>query len=624
MKKITFIFLFIFFFLVSLYGGIISLTYLRPINNLDHPNYIEIYDKNNQLIFSEIKGESTTYITYSNINPHIIDCFISLEDKRFFDHNGFDYLRILKAFFTNLNEGNLKKQGASSITQQTARTLFFDNTKSWKRKIKEAFYTIKLENSYTKEEIIEFYLNNIFFGGDLYGIEAASGYYFAKTSRDLSLEESAFLAGLVHSPNTYFYNKDNFESALDRKDLVLEALYNNKIINYQTYKKSIDIKLEIICKEQEAQTNLSYYKDSVINELRKLGYDTKKLLKKGIKVYTNLDKDMYEEINSIIKNYQKELESLELAIVIMKTNTPEVVALFGGKNYLDSSFNRALNSKRQIGSTIKPLLYYLALVNDFTPLTKLMSEKTNFHIKGYGDYSPINYGDVYPNRKITMLEAIATSDNIYAVKTMLYLGSKLFNEAINIFAKEDNDLPSLALGTTEMTLLELANMYHTFASLGSKYQPSFIKKIESFTGKILYQQTNAYQKKLSYDHLIVLASSLLSPYDKNAYFKIKPTMLNYKTTHRFATKTGSTKSDNYVIGYNKNYVIAVWTGSDEGKEITNSNISKKLFQKIANVISKDKEDNWYKIGNSRVVEYRVNPISGEFTPLGSSYYINIR
>lgn len=623
MKKVFFIFFLLVFFIISLYGGIITLTYLNPLPKLDYTNYIEIYDNENKLVFNQIKGKETNYITYSNINNNILKCFINLEDKRFYNHNGFDYLRMIKAMYNNLVSGDLKGEGASSITQQTARTLFLDSNKSWKRKIKEAFYTIQLENSFSKEEIIEIYLNNIFFGGDLYGIESASLYYFDESSINLTLAQSAFLAGLVHSPNTYYYDELN-DNALERKDIVLEVLYNNRTIDFDTYNKTKNEYLEIKRVKHNNISNLNYYRDSVILELKNLGYDVDKLLTQGIKVYTYLDNNIYQNINTIIEKYSGALENLELAIVIMKTDTPEIAAIFGGKDYLNSTYNRAINSKRQIGSTVKPLLYYLALLNDFTPLTKLMSERTVFHIKDYGDYAPINYGDIYPNRKITMLEAIATSDNIYAVKTMLYLGSKLLKNTLSLFAEEENSLPSLALGTTEMTLMELTNMYHTFASLGKKYHPSFIKKIETFSGKVLYSNSSSYTKMLSYDHLIVLASSLLAPYDKNAYKNIKPTMLNYQTDHPFATKTGSTKSDNYAIGYNPNYVIAVWTGNDEGEEIENSSISKLLFQNIANEISKELDEQWYKIGNSRVVEYCVDPIKGELSASGSNYYINIR
>ncbi len=623
MKKTFFIFFLLLFFIISLYGGIITITYIKPLPKLNYTNYIEIYDNDNKLIFNQIKGKETNYITYETINKNIINCFITLEDKRFYNHNGFDYLRMIKAMYNNLISGDLKKEGASSITQQLARTLFLDSNKSWERKLKEAFYTIQLENSFSKEEIIEIYLNNIFFGGDLYGVEAASLYYFDLPSINLSLAQSAFLAGLVHSPNTYYYDEVN-NKALQRKNVVLKALYDNKIINFNCYEETKNEHLEIKRIKHKNTTNINYYRDSVILELKNLGYDVNKLLAQGIKVYTYLDVNVYKKVNTIIKQYDSLLEKLELAIVIMKTDTPEVVAIFGGKDYLKSTYNRALNSKRQIGSTVKPLLYYLALLNNFTPLTKLMSERTVFHIKDYGDYAPINYGDIYPNRKITMLEAIATSDNIYAVKTMLYLGSKLLKNALELFTDEENCLPSLALGTTEMTLMELTNMYHTFASLGKKYYPSFIKRIETFSGEVLYNNANRFSKILSYDHLIVLASSLLAPYDKNAYKNIKPTMLNYQTKQLFATKTGSTKSDNYVIGYNPNYVIAVWTGNDDGEEIENSSISKVLFQKIANEICKDINEQWYKIGNSRVVEYCVDPIKGELSSFGSNYFINIR
>lgn len=623
MKKITFIIVLVVLVIFSMYGGIMVLSYFSSLPHLEKTNYLEIYDSNNKLIYSEIKGRKSKYISYEEINPHLLNCFINVEDKRFNSHDGFDYLRIIKAILNNLDEGDLKHEGASSISQQLARTLFLNNSKSFERKVKEAFYTIKLENNYTKQEIIEIYLNNVFFGGNLYGIEAASNYYFNKSSKLLNLNESAFLAGLVHSPNTYLYDESNIK-ALDRKNLVLRILLDNNVISLIEYNNLIDEDVNIVRVSKNEETNMDYYRDSVIYQLKKLGYDNEKLLNEGIKVYTYFDKDIYEISEEVVNEYQEELKNLELSLMIMKTANPGVLSIYGGKNYTNSPYNRVLYSKRQIGSTVKPLLYYLALLNGFNPLTKLMSERTIFNINGYGRYAPSNYGNIYPNRKITMLEAIATSDNIYAVKTMLYLGSKLLNDTLSMFCEVKEPLPSLALGTSEMTLLELTNMYHTFASLGKKYTPSFISKIENFKGQTLYKSSNNGYRVLSHDHLLVLASSLLAPYDKNAYKNIKPTMLSFPTRYRYATKTGSTKSDNYVIGYNPNYVIAVWTGDDEGKEIENSSISKKIFQNIANKLSYTYDENWYKIGNSRVVEYRVNPISGELSSYGSNYFINVR
>lgn len=623
MKKIVICITLVVLLIISVYGGILTVSYFKSLPNLDKTNYLEIYDRNNKLIYSEIKGKQTKYITYSNINKNILTCFINVEDKHFNQHQGFDYLRIMKALLNNISEGDLKNEGASSISQQLARTLFLDNSKSLERKLKEAFYTIKLENNYSKEDIIEIYLNNVFFGGNLYGIEAASLYYFDKSSKELSLNEAAFLAGIINSPNTYYYDETNVK-AIDRKNVVLSILLDNNVINLIEYNTLLEEKINITRTQKQEISNMNYYRDSVLTELKSLGYNVNKLLSEGLKVYTYFDSDIYEKSERIINKYQEELEDLELSLMIMESDSPSVVSIYGGKDYLNSSYNRALNSKRQIGSTIKPLLYYLALLNDFTPLTKLMSEKTIFNIKGYGNYAPSNFGDLYPNRKITMLEAIATSDNIYAVKTMLYLGSEKLNYLLSYFCDVDKPLPSLALGVSEMTLYELTNMYHTFASLGKKYKPSFISRIDNFEGKTLYKNSKSNNKILSHDHLVVLASSLLAPYDKNAYKNIKPTMLSYPTKYRYATKTGSTKSDNYVIGYNPHYVISVWSGSDEGKEIVNSNISKKIFQDLANELANTYEEKWYKIGNSRIVEYRVNPISGELSSLGSNYYINIR
>ena len=601
------------------YGFIICLVNVIELNEINKPNIIEFYDKDENLIYTlntEYEGE---YILYENINPLLIDSFIVIEDKDFFNHSGLDLIRIISAFITNIKHNTIK-QGASTISQQVARILYLNNEKSIKRKLKEAYLAIYIEEHYSKEKILELYLNGLYFGDNIYGIASASFFYFNKNQNELNLSECAYLASIINSPNTYLKEENN-ESSLKRKDLVLSLLYRYNYITNEEYHNALNYELNII-KENKSNinSNLKYYIDSIIHILKEKYIYNKSNLLKGMKIYTNLDFIIFKDVINTINKHQDELNNLECSIVILEPNTSNILMIQGGKNFELSNLNRAMFSYRQVGSLIKPLLYYLGLLNDFTPLTKLESKKTTFKIKGYGEYTPKNYNDVYPNREITLLEAIGTSDNIYAVKLGLHLGSENFKKAIEFFTKNEvKAVPSLFLGSNEMTLLELACMYNTFASLGNYYYPSFYNKILDFNDNEISLNGNSYKTLLLKKLVTILNQSLLSPFDKRINKTNKPTMINYIPNVKYSAKSGSTNSDSYVIGYNPNYLIAVWTGSDEGNLISMSP-TKSIFLDLANKLSKYKEEKWYEPSKNILVK-KIDPITGIESNYGSIYYI---
>ena len=601
------------------YGFIICLVNVIELDEINKPNIIEFYDKDENLIYTlntEYEGE---YILYENINPLLIDSFIVIEDKDFFNHSGLDLIRIISAFITNIKHNTIK-QGASTISQQVARILYLNNEKSIKRKLKEAYLAIYIEEHYSKEKILELYLNGLYFGDNIYGIASASYFYFNKNQNELNLSECAYLASIINSPNTYLKEEKN-ESSLKRKDLVLSLLYRYNYITNEEYHNALNYELNII-KENKSNinSNLKYYIDSIIHILKEKYIYNKSNLLKGMKIYTNLDFIIFKDVINTINKHQDELNNLECSIVILEPNTSNILMIQGGKNYELSNLNRAMFSYRQVGSLIKPLLYYLGLLNDFTPLTKLESKKTTFKIKGYGEYTPKNYNDVYPNREITLLEAIGTSDNIYAVKLGLHLGSENFKKAIEFFTENEvKAVPSLFLGSNEMTLLELACMYNTFASLGNYYYPSFYNKILDFNDNEISLKGNSYKTLLLKKLVTILNQALLSPFDKRINKTNKPTMINYIPNVKYSAKSGSTNSDSYVIGYNPNYLIAVWTGSDEGNLISMSP-TKSIFLDLANKLSKYKEEKWYEPSKNILVK-KIDPITGIESNYGSIYYI---
>ena len=548
------------------------------------------------------------------MSPYIIDATIAIEDKNFYNHQGFDYLRIIKALFINAkNRKNL--QGASTITQQYAKNLFLNFDKTWSRKIEEAFLTMRLEAHYSKDEILEGYLNTINYGG-IFGIENASNYYFNKSSKDLTLAEASILAGIPKSPSNYSPTQ-NAEAAKKRQQLILEAMEKNGYI--EESEKENAIKTELIYTKTTERKNLStimYYQDAVISELKTIKSIPNSFLETGgLKIYTNLDMNAQSILEDQIKDKMKNDEELQIASVIMDPNNGNILAIAGGRDYSTSQFNRVTNSKRQVGSTMKPLLYYTALENGFTASTTFTSEKTTFTFSENKTYSPSNYNETYGNKPISMAAAIAYSDNIYAVKTHLFLGEEnLVNFAKRLGIKENlSPIPSLALGTNEIGILDMMRAYASFANEGYKITPHFITKVEDIEGNVLYEFKEEKEAILNKSTVYILNELLANSYSKELIDYNYPTCIAIapKISKKYAIKTGTTNTDHLIFGYNKDVLIGVWMGYDDNREtdVSTGNVMKNLWVDTIETYLKDKESNWYKTPDN-VVGVLVDPITG--------------
>ena len=548
-----------------------------------------------------------------DISPNLINATISIEDKNFYKHKGFDYLRIVKAMFNNIkNKKNI--EGASTITQQYAKNLFLNFDKKWSRKINEAWLTIRLESHYKKDEILEGYLNTINYGG-VYGIANASKYYFNKKAKDLSLAEASILAGIPKSPSNYspITNPDN---AKQRQKIILNAMKKNGYINDAEVNDALNVELDYQNIRKDKSKTLMYYQDAVLNELNKIDNIPKSFLKtKGLKIYTNLDMNAQKLIDQSIDKYLNDSD-LEISLVVMDSNTGKILAITGGKDYNDSEFNRVTSAKRQVGSTMKPFLYYNALENGFTSTTTFTSEKTTFTFSNNKTYSPKNYGDIYGNKEITLASALSYSDNIYAVKTHLFLGEENlvnFAKRIGINSKLD-PIPSLALGTEEINILEMMKGYGAFASYGKNITPHFIEKIEDMNGNTLYEYKYKDTEILNKNTTFILNELLSNCYNKNLIDFNYPTCINIasKITKKYSIKTGTTDTDNLIFGYNPDITIGGWLGYDDNSKINSSDgiILKNIWVEIMEEYLKGKEASWYEKPNN-VVGVLVNPITGE-------------
>ena len=607
----------IFIILIGLFilGNIGVYTYakLSPKIEIKNANSFMLFDSDNEVFFQG--SGSREWISLDDISPYLIEATINTEDKNFYKHIGFDYLRILKAMVVNITSGTTS-QGASTITQQYAKNLFLDFDKTWKRKWDEMWYTIEIESHYSKDEILEGYLNTINYGHGKYGIETASKYYFGKSAKDLTLAEAAMLTGIPKSPSNYspFVN---LKKATQRQQMILKSMYDDGVISEAEYNKALDEELKFVGEEEEDELeSVMYYQDAVIEELKSLKEIPESFLETGgLKVYTSLDMEAQKQLEETVKNTMPDSD-LETASVMVNPNNGRVIALVGGKDYSKSEFNRATDAKRQVGSTMKAFLYYAALENGFKASTTFTSEETTFTFNNNQSYSPQNYNGTYGNKPISMATAIAYSENIYAVKTHMFLGEDTLIDMakrLGITSKLD-EVPSLALGTSEIGMLEMAGAYSAFANEGYKVTPHFISKVVDKEGNVLYEADEEKDLILNSSLTFILSNLLTATYDANFIDYNYPTAVNLasRMTHKYALKSGTTNTDNWYIGYNKDIVTAVWCGYDDARDLKSSEYkyAQNIWLNTMESYMKDKDDEWYSQPDN-VVGVLVNPITGK-------------
>ena len=480
---------FVFLFFVFILGNVALYlyAYITPKIDINSNNSIVFYDNEGKSFFES--SSENKWASISDISKYVIDATVATEDKNFYIHKGFDFLRIAKAFYINFKNGNIS-QGASTISQQYIKNLYLTFDKTWDRKIEEAFLTLELETHYTKDEILEGYLNSINYGSGQFGIENASKYYFNKSALDLSLTEASILVGIPKNPSLYnpIYN---LEKAKKRQKIVLDSMLEEGYITEE--ERDIAYNTELVFyghDDPESVLSINYYKDAVLQELQTISSIPDSLIESGgLHIYTNLDIDAQKKMENIISEEIAGQNDYQVASIAVEPSTGKVIALVGGVDYNTSEFNRVTQAERQVGSTVKPILYYAALENGFTASSTFTSEATTFNMGNGKTYSPKNYGGKYGNRDISLATAIAYSDNIYAVKTHLFLGENVLVETAKRMGieKKLQANASLALGTEEISMLDYSNAYATLANYGVKNDVYLISKITDNDGNILYE-----------------------------------------------------------------------------------------------------------------------------------------
>ena len=525
LRALFFLSLFAFAAMFILFIGVITYAKLQGPPPLTVPQSTLYYADDGTVIGESHNGQKRYWVNFDKISPHLIDATISIEDQSFYEHHGFDFKRIAGAALADI-KAMAKVQGASTISQQYARNLYLEHEKTWKRKLNEAFYTIRLELNYSKEDILEGYLNTIYYGYGAYGIQAASQFYFGKDASELTLAEASMLAGIPKGPSIYS-PLANEEKATQRQQIVLAAMKENGYINEKDAETATQQKLKIVG-EHPHQTLVTapYFQDAVRQALKnELHIDERTMDLGGLKVYTTLNFDQQKIAEDLIKEQIGDGTDIQVGFIAMNPKNGYVKALVGGRDYTESPFNRVTQAYRQPGSTIKPLLYYAALEQGFTPATKMRSELTTFRFDdNKKDYTPHNFNNQYADDDVTLAQALAVSDNVYAVKTHLFLGEDTLVETAKRFGidNELNKVPSLALGTSEVRILDMANAYSLFANGGKKVTPVMIKRVEDYKGDVIYEYNKGSESILRPELAFLMTHMMTGMFDKtlNGYASV--------------------------------------------------------------------------------------------------------
>ena len=517
-------------------------------------------------LFSELFVEKRIPIPITEMPKHLKFAFIAIEDVRFYQHFGVDMRGIARAAYKNLIHGGIA-EGASTITQQLARNLYLTQKKSFKRKMEEAVLAIQIERSYSKDEILNMYLNLIYLGEGAHGVEAAAYAYFHKKAKDLALEESATLAALTKSPSTLSPFKNSVK-AKERRNLVLEKMYGADFITRKEYAEAIKKPINLApLRAYEKKTG--YFIEYVKQMFEEYVSDMQEMYTHGFNIKTTLNLKMtefaYQAIEKGIQGYKerhpKATELPEAALVAIEVKTGDVKVIVGGRNFTASPYNRAVQAKRQPGSAFKPIIYLAALEQGLLPDFMLRDAPVSFTNPFTGVlWQPRNYGNEY-HGSVSMARALALSLNTATVRLLEKVGvDNVIDLAkrLHINSNFEGNL-SLALGTTEIAVMDLALAYATFAR-GGVYLPSTaIKNIATIEGEERYSEETRGEIIVAPE----VAQSLVEM--MKGVIRSGTARSAAKMPYQLAGKTGTTDDfrDAWFIGFSPELLCAVWIGYDK-------------------------------------------------------------
>ena len=585
-----------------------------------------VYDVNGKLVH-EFYKENRSLVPLRQIPRSMVDAILSIEDRRFYSHWGIDPVRLVGALVQDVI-ARRAEQGASTITQQLARNLFLTHEKTLSRKVKEAILAIRIEQTYTKDEILQMYLNQIYFGEGAYGVDAAARIYYGKPVLELTLPECALLAGLPRNPRDYSPRRDP-ERSLKRRNLVLASMLQNKKINRAQYETATEAPLGV-SKTRLDPREAPYFMEMVRLYLEER-YGSNQLFEGGLRVYTTLDADLQQAAEESLERRLTGLEQrngtkktrasvlaksktaqpseksqtdyLQGAVVCLDPTNGQIRALVGGRDFNESNFNRATQASRQPGSAFKPFIYAAAIDNGYTPNEMILDTPVSFRAGNGADWSPQNYDHKFRG-PVTLRTALAKSLNVPAAKLLQKLGTPVvtsYARRLGVRSHLGNDL-SLALGTSEVNLLELTSAYGVFADQGVRTTPVFVLRVEDKNGKILEQTRTVAEEVLSPETALTMTNMLQTVMQSGTAAAARAMGLRVAA----AGKTGTTDdyTDAWFVGYTPNLVTGVWVGFDRkqkiGPNMTGAAAALPIWVDVVSAATKDKPPQDFPVPNGVV------------------------
>ena len=545
-----------------------DLPQIRELESFRPQAVTRIYSAD-KLLLSELFQEKRDPVPLADIPRYLTEALVATEDRKFYKHSGVDLKGIARAILKDIRAGQFV-EGASTITQQLAKTLFLTPRKSIVRKIKEAILAFQLERRYTKDEILELYLNQVYFGSGAYGVQSAAEIFFGKSVQDLSLAECALIAGMPKSPSRYspLVNKD---LARLRRDTVLNQMLALDIISGADYQEAIDE--EIHLKDRNKNLNRApYFVEYVQKKLEDiLGADN--LYKGGLSIYTTLDYKLQEAAQNAVRDGLTALETRmdqnniqpldpQAALIALDIKTGGILAMIGGKDYNDNAFNRTTAARRQPGSAFKPIVYAYAVEQGFTQDKMILDAPVVYKGADKGrDWHPENFSQRYLG-EITLRRALAISQNIPAVRLIEMLGPLSVAQFAHRLGIESNLAPdlSLALGTSEVSLINLTAAYAVFPRQGKWVEPFGVMEVVDHRGRIIWRAKPPKRLVMSRAGAAIITNMLQGVVSEGTGHQA----MTLKAT--VAGKTGTTNNykDALFVGFSPTVATGVWVGQDSG------------------------------------------------------------
>jgi penicillin-binding protein 1A len=548
------------------------------------PQATTLYDVHNRPVFT-IFREYRIEVPLSRVSPHLRKAIVAFEDQRFETHKGFDLIRILGAAWADLREGRAA-QGGSTLTQQLARQSFLTREKRLWRKAREIALAMRIEGMYSKEEILELYLNKVYFGDGLYGAEAAARGYFGKSAADLDLAEAALLAGLVNAPSVNAPTV-NMSRAVGRRSLVLRAMHDQGIITPEAFERASKEQVALRDVLRREEPHGQYFKEEVRQQLvKQFGWE--RLSEGGLKVYTTIDPVLQREAEAIVARSLEQIEArrarqlhirarragnsqaagqdseqLEGSLVALDPATGEVRAMVGGRDFKTSRFNRATQALRQPGSAFKPFVYAAALEAGYSPSSLVTGLDEPIQTL-QGAWIPEDEHSA--DSAMTVRTALRTSSNRAAVRMLEEVGiSRTVEQARKMGMGNVPSVPSLALGSGEVTLMAMTSAYAAFADQGQLRPAILIRRVEDASGKILFEAKPASEQVLSPQTAFLMTSMLSDVVNYGTAYKARQEGFTLPA----AGKTGTTNDyvDAWFVGFTPKLVTGVWIGFDKPRTI---------------------------------------------------------